>query len=169
MTFRDLAIGETFQFDHSELGPLAAGLASGPWRKVSARKYDHVSDPALRGVRVGSVRVQVVPEIGQRTGLAMALFTATQWHSDRTGGINLLSLGSTRKIHSEKHRAGCIAEITANLAYAETSEHPEMKAEPARLRYLLATVQAADVGAEWLTDADNLRINETLYRAGALA
>ena len=41
--FRHLTIDAVFEFDHSRL-PLSHGLAQGPWRKVSPRKYVRLDD-----------------------------------------------------------------------------------------------------------------------------
>lgn len=57
MTFKDLAIGEVFEFDHSRL-PACSGIARGPWRKVSARKYEHIDQGYVW--QVGTVKVKVV-------------------------------------------------------------------------------------------------------------
>ena len=59
MKFRDLAIGEVFEF--SSRGWKGMGLAQGPWVKVSAQKYDHSTDPARKGFWAGTVGVEVIP------------------------------------------------------------------------------------------------------------
>ena len=38
MKFKNLSIGQKFEFDHSGL-PFCHGLEPGPWRKISTRKY----------------------------------------------------------------------------------------------------------------------------------
>src|SRR5438105_3633758 len=40
--FRDLKIGDRFEFDHTGL-PLCHGMPRGPWIKISTRKYKHVN------------------------------------------------------------------------------------------------------------------------------
>lgn len=59
--FRDLPIGASFEFDRTGL-PIAHGLMSGPWRKVAARRYHRLSEPAdAVPYRVGSINVRVWP------------------------------------------------------------------------------------------------------------
>lgn len=55
--FRDLAPGDRFHFDRTDLPP-GNGLASGPWVKRSARTYTHATHGGH--YRVGTVRVGVV-------------------------------------------------------------------------------------------------------------
>jgi hypothetical protein len=55
VTFRDLRVGDVFHFD-SELS-WRTSTASGPWRKVSPRKYEHI-DTGLT-CHVGTVSVGV--------------------------------------------------------------------------------------------------------------
>jgi len=73
MRFKDLSVGEKFEFDHSGL-PLCHGLEPGPWEKISARCYVKYTDPfssdeELRRdhgfwldnhCQVGSINVKVV-------------------------------------------------------------------------------------------------------------
>ena len=64
MRFKDLRIGQRFEFDHSMLTTPWSG-ATGPWEKLSARTYRHVpvegqSDPSP--IRVGTINVEVVPQ-----------------------------------------------------------------------------------------------------------
>jgi hypothetical protein len=61
MTFRDLRIGDTFEFDHTRT--LCGGFAHGPWRKISARTYDRHDVPPHPGTgayRVGSIAARVL-------------------------------------------------------------------------------------------------------------
>ena len=58
MTFQQLPIGEWFEFDHSDM-PIASGIETGPWQKISARTYEKGGDRAMR-CRVGSVNVAVI-------------------------------------------------------------------------------------------------------------
>jgi len=58
MTFKDLAIGQQFEFDHSML-QFHGGLAHGPWIKLSPRRYSHLTDAVLGNCRVGSISVKV--------------------------------------------------------------------------------------------------------------
>ncbi|MCP5006542.1 MAG: hypothetical protein GY941_21770 [Planctomycetes bacterium] len=43
MKFRDLKIGQVFEFDHT--GFEYSGLEPGPWRKTSSRKYIKHTNP----------------------------------------------------------------------------------------------------------------------------
>ena len=68
MRFKDLAIGDLFEFDHTRL-MFHTALAHGPWRKVSARKYCAAYEPGTRYAhRVGTTKITVVKaaENGQR-------------------------------------------------------------------------------------------------------
>lgn len=56
-TFKSVAIGSVFNFDHSGL-PLSSGIARGPWIKLSARTYKHVDGGPTH--RVGSINARVV-------------------------------------------------------------------------------------------------------------
>ena len=60
-TFKQLAIGDVFEFERR--GFEYAGLASGPWRKLSARTYIPTDD-RWNGEHtgVGSVNVRVIKE-----------------------------------------------------------------------------------------------------------
>lgn len=58
MTFGALAIGDTFIFA-SEREPSVSGLAFGPWRKISARKYVRIGEESLT-CRVGTTHVAVI-------------------------------------------------------------------------------------------------------------
>lgn len=113
--------------------------------------------------------------------LTLALYTATQWHSDKAGnGLALLSLGSTRKVHTEEHRRQCISEINHNIEYVENRmefEQDESTGETAeelrehevlQLEALRHLVEITTIGKEWLTDSDNMRFNEELYRNNEL-
>jgi hypothetical protein len=61
MTFRDLKPGDTFYFEHAYRGA-ATSLANGPWRKTSARKYDHATQRGDSGHEVGTINVRVIPQ-----------------------------------------------------------------------------------------------------------
>ena len=58
MKFSELAIGDRFRF-LSETTMPGSGMARGPWKKTSARMYDHESDRHLTRVKVGSINVDV--------------------------------------------------------------------------------------------------------------
>lgn len=74
MKFKQLAIGASFNFDHSGLS-ICSGIEPGPWRKVSARGYvkdttPFTLDPYARNEHaiystmrctVGSINVTVIP------------------------------------------------------------------------------------------------------------
>lgn len=105
------------------------------------------------------------PPLTRRERLAVALQTAAEWHSDREGGINLLRLSSCRKVHSEEHRAGLVAEIKADMSYCiARSDLDEIR----RLLDLWRFVKDARVGDEWLSDRENLRLNDRLYEEGVI-
>lgn len=53
LLFKDLAIGEVFEFQRHW-----PGMAVGPWRKVSARKYERTWDSMV--CNIGSVNSEVV-------------------------------------------------------------------------------------------------------------
>ncbi len=55
--FRDLAIGQAFEFDSIVSFP-NSGMATGPWIKTSARRYERISDGMQ--CRVGSINTGVV-------------------------------------------------------------------------------------------------------------
>lgn len=101
--------------------------------------------------------------------LAILLHTAAMWHSDKQGGINLLSLSSTRKVHSELHRDGLVQEIKADIFYClDRPDVDDAMKDLKQLADLMAKVKTATVGKEWLSDKDNLRLNEELFQAGKL-
>lgn len=56
-TFGQLGIDQTFHFDHSGVR-FTRGLAQGPWRKISPRRYVQLGSGMV--CRVGSVKVKVV-------------------------------------------------------------------------------------------------------------
>ena len=62
MLFKNLKIGDVFIFT-SELNP-RMGLARGPWRKISPRKYNHLHNETLHNIQVGTVNVNVSTEKG---------------------------------------------------------------------------------------------------------
>ena len=106
--------------------------------------------------------------------LTKALHVANCWSSDQPGnGLALLSLGTSRRIHSEEHRRKALAEIDADIAWNRAwTGTPDEANDPARdlpaLEVLRKLVVDAAIGVEWLTDAQNMRFNEELYRAGEL-
>ena len=106
--------------------------------------------------------------------LTKALHVANCWSSDHPGnGLALLSLGTTRSIHSDDHRTMALAEIDRNIAWNRSwTGTPDGVNDPARdipaLEDLRKLVVDAAIGAEWLTDAQNMRFNDELYRAGEL-
>ena len=106
--------------------------------------------------------------------LTRALHVANGWSSDQPGnGLALLSLGTSRRVHSEDHRTEALAEIDANVAWnLAWMGTPDGVNDPARdipaLEDLRKLVADAVVGAEWMTDAQNLRFAEELYQAGEL-
>lgn len=53
--FRDVKIGEEFEFAR----PPLSGMATGPWKKTGQRRYMRLSD-GMR-CRVGSINAQVEP------------------------------------------------------------------------------------------------------------
>jgi hypothetical protein len=55
MKFKELAIGDKFEFDRSQWW--SSSLASGPWVKLSARTYERIDDKMQ--CRVGSINVGV--------------------------------------------------------------------------------------------------------------
>lgn len=106
--------------------------------------------------------------------LALAIHTANSWSADTGDGINLLSLGTTRKIHNEAHRQGCIRDINRNVLWnrAYIPKGPDDVNQPSRdipaLKALQKLVQTATIGKEWLTFDENNRFNEQLYQSGQL-
>jgi hypothetical protein len=54
--FRDLKVGDTFEFDRT--GFEYSGMASGPWKKTSARGYKRIHDGM--DCRVGTINVSVI-------------------------------------------------------------------------------------------------------------
>ncbi len=106
--------------------------------------------------------------------LTKALHVANCWSSDQPGnGLALLSLGTTRSIHSEDHRTKALAEIDRSIAWNRAwTGTPDAVNDPARdlpaLENLRKLVVDAAIGEEWMTDAQNLRLAEELYLAGEL-
>ncbi len=107
---------------------------------------------------------------GIQRRLTKALHVANCWSSDQTGnGLALLSLGTTRRIHSAGHRTEALAEIDANINWNRAwTGTPDGVNDPARdipaLEDLLRLVADAKVGVEWLTDTQNMRFNDELYQ-----
>jgi len=106
--------------------------------------------------------------------LTQALQVANSWSSDQPGhGLALLSLGTTRRLHSEDHRTKAISEIDADIAWNRAwTGTTDLVNDPARdipaLEDLRKLVQDATIGVEWLTVAQNMPFNEHLYQAGEL-
>jgi hypothetical protein len=102
--------------------------------------------------------------------LVLAIHTANAWSADHGDGLQLLSLGTTRKIHSEDHRQKALAEIDGNIRWMDgdgkADEDHDVTVE--NLRALRRMVEAAPVGHEWISDRDNLTIGERMYREGKL-
>ncbi len=111
---------------------------------------------------------------GSQRRLTKALHVANCWSSDQPGnGLALLSLGTSRHIHTEEHRTEALAEIDANINWNRAwTGIPDGVNDPARdlpaLEDLRKLVVDAAIGVEWLTDAQNMRFNEELYRSGEL-
>lgn len=106
-----------------------------------------------------------------------AIHTASLWHSDKKGnGLALLQLSSTRKVHSEVHRAELILEIDQAVGFTEKmtgfplpiEQGNEVQKDLRRLRRLRQIVEQAPVGEEWISFAENNRINDILYERGEL-
>lgn len=59
MTFKNLSVGDVFEFDEDFMRRLASGSPLGPWKKVAARKYE--SHPKVNGIThtIGTVNVAV--------------------------------------------------------------------------------------------------------------
>ena len=57
MKFKELSIGDVFDFDYSDLS-LCHGLKRGNWIKMSVRKYQHEDDGMI--CRVGTINVKVI-------------------------------------------------------------------------------------------------------------
>ncbi len=81
--------------------------------------------------------------------------------------LALLSLGTTRRLHSELHRSEALAEIQSNIAWNHAwTGTPDDVNEPARdipaLEALRRLVEDATIGVEWLSDTQNMRFNEEL-------
>ncbi len=106
--------------------------------------------------------------------LAMTLQTANEWHSDSDeGGRHMLVLSSTRKIHSEEHRQGLQKAIKQNIQSVLGENFTNLTPASRRKTILLLldlyeVVGVMLVGAEWLTDAENLRLNEELFQEGKI-
>ena len=55
--FKSLSVGSAFEFDHSPVKYWSGAV--GPWRKISARKYIKLSDPAFI-CSIGTVKAAVI-------------------------------------------------------------------------------------------------------------
>ena len=106
--------------------------------------------------------------------LTRALHVANGWSSDQMGnGLAMLSLGTTRCIYSEDHRTMALAEIDQNINWNRAwTGTPDEVNDPTRdipaLEDLRKLVVDAAIGAEGMTDAQNLLFAEELYQAGEL-
>lgn len=111
-------------------------------------------------------------KLSHKAKLCILIYTANSWSSDQAGrGLALLSLGTTRRIHSEDHRAKCIKEINDNIAWRrklKKVEEPYHEDDIKNLQNLLEKVKVVRVKHEWLSDAEDLRINEELFREGII-
>jgi hypothetical protein len=67
MKFKDLAVDEEFEFDHSDLSVKPLAFEKGPWRKVSPRKYVYAYGRKDYSLRVGSINAKVV-SLGRKVG-----------------------------------------------------------------------------------------------------
>ena len=111
---------------------------------------------------------------GIQRRLTKALHVANCWSSDQPGnGLALLSVGTTRRIHSEDHRTMALAEIDRNIAWNRAwTGTPDEANDPIRdipaLEDLHKLVANAAIGAEWMSDAENLLFAEELYQASEL-
>ena len=59
MKFKELAIGQTFEFDRGNNSLALRSFPNGPWIKVSARRYHKNIGPFPHVDQVGSVNVKV--------------------------------------------------------------------------------------------------------------
>lgn len=108
--------------------------------------------------------------------IARAIYTASLWHDDTTtGGIALLSLDSTRKIHTQEHKENLIREIDKDIEVAKGwvgYPVPEGDTEPEidikNLQSLREVVLEAPVGEELISYQEYFDITERLYEAGLL-
>lgn len=103
-----------------------------------------------------------------------SIHVANLWSSDQPGnGLALLCLGTTRRNQSEEHRVLALAEIDRDIAWNRSrTGTPDEVNEPIRdipdLENLLKLGEGALIGEEWLTDAEIMRFNNELHRAGKL-
>jgi hypothetical protein len=112
--------------------------------------------------------------------IVLALFTCSQWwSSEGPNGHGLLSLGTTRKLHSEEHRTECLSNIDCDLAWLESRSKPpglissgeqdEIEHDIARLTDLRKLVADAVVGHEWMDYDKYFALSESLFQKGQLA
>src|SRR4051812_49488562 len=98
---------------------------------------------------------------GIQRRLTRALHVSNCWSSAQPGnGLALLSLGTSRRVHSEDHRTMALAEIDQNINWNRAwTGTPDAVNDPARdlpaLEDLRKLVVDAAIGAEWMTDAQN--------------
>ena len=59
MKFKELTIGQTFEFDRGNNSLALLSFPNGPWVKISARRYHKSIDPFSYIEQVGSVNVKV--------------------------------------------------------------------------------------------------------------
>lgn len=108
--------------------------------------------------------------------LCIALHTASQWHGDMDSGpLAMLILSSTRRVNSEEHRQHLVEEIKGDLFWMIDHGHEQWdggrkawERDVIRLTRLLEIVQQCEIGHKWLTDDENMEINEKLFQRGLL-
>lgn len=109
-------------------------------------------------------------KLSRKAKLCILIATANSWSSDIKGrGLALLSLGTTRRIHSETHRAECVKEINDNIAWRKNLkklEEPYRANDIENLEALLEKVKSVRVKHEWLTDWEDRHIHEELFKQG---
>jgi hypothetical protein len=111
----------------------------------------------------------------RKRDLVIALHTAGQWHGDTgIGNRALLSLSSTRKVHTDDHRENLIGQIRKDIAWTlgdnvrHREDYDDWRKDIDRLLDLLHIVTTCEVGVPWVSDRENARINEDLYKKGLL-
>lgn len=97
------------------------------------------------------------------------IHTANGWSSDQPGdGLALLSLGTTRTLHTEQHREECLTEIDANLNWCQSRGDKSDLDQIAPLRDLRGAVETAGIGVEWISWEDYSRVLDALHKRGEL-
>ncbi len=107
--------------------------------------------------------------------LTIAIDTANNWSSDgQYGAVSLLSLGTTRKLHSEEHRSECLRCIELDIEWNRVyqPDGPDDVNQPARdiprLEDLAALVRSMEIGHEWMSYDEYSRLNDVLFSRGEL-